>query len=110
MGYEIDRSEPSPQFLRARNLAGATLQERFKTRGGNLEPSEDYKWIKAELTWPSFDDLTFGYRNQVFFVLVDLVDEGRSTLPTSAIDRCREAARDCTPSYPGRCEVSGRWG
>ena len=94
MGYEIDRAEPSPQFLQARNLAGATLQDRFKTHGGNLEPSEDYKWIKAELTWPSFDDLTFGYRNQVFSVLLDLVEDGRSMLPSSAIERCQEAARD----------------
>lgn len=94
MSYEINRGEPSPQFLAARNLAGMTLQEQFKTWGGKLEPSEDYKWIKAELTSPSFDDLTFGYRNQVFSVLVDLVEEGRSLLPSAVIERCREAARD----------------
>ena len=39
MGYEIDSSEPSPQFLQARNVAGATLHEEFKSRGGKLEPN-----------------------------------------------------------------------
>lgn len=94
MGYEIDRSNPSPQFLEARNRAGLALQDQFKSLGGRYAESEDYKWIKAELTWPSFDDLTFAFRNQVFSVLVDLVKGGNSTLSPKAIERCREAARD----------------
>jgi hypothetical protein len=94
MGYEIDRSNPSPQFLQARNQAGLALQEQFKGLGGNLEPPADYKWIKADLTWPSFDDLTFGYRNQVFSVLVEPMKGGRSLLSSNTIERCREAARD----------------
>lgn len=94
MGYEIDRSNPSPQFLEARNRAGLALQEQFKTLGGKLELPKDYRWIKAELTWPSFDDLTFGYRNQVFSVLVEPLRNGESLLSPKAIERCKEAARD----------------
>jgi len=94
MSYEIDRSNPSPQFLEARNRAGLALQEQFKALGGNLAPPKDYKWIKAELTCPSFDDLTFGYRNQVFSVLVEPLKAGRSLLSPKVIERCREAARD----------------
>lgn len=94
MGYEIDRSNPSPQFLEARNRAGLALQEQFKALGGKLEPPKDFRWIKAELTWPSFDDLTFGYRNQVFSVLVEPLRDGRSLLSPNSIERCLDAARD----------------
>lgn len=77
--------------MRARNVAGQALQERFKREGGKVDPPIDYKWVKAELTWPSFDHLTFGYGNQIFSVLVDLTEAGRSGLTQKEINRCVEA-------------------
>ena len=91
MSNQIDTNEPSELFQRARNVTGQTLQEQFKREGGKVEPSLDYMWVKAELTWPSFDHLTFGYGNQIFSVLVDLTDAGRSGLTKQEIDRCVEA-------------------
>jgi hypothetical protein len=87
MGYEIDRTEPSPEFLHARQVAGVTLQEQFKKLSGKIEESKDFRWVKAELTWPSFDHLTFAYGNQVFSVLVDVVEAGRSSITRQAMER-----------------------
>jgi len=80
MSYEIDRTEPSPQFPQARHVAGVTLQEQFKKLGGKMEESKDFRWVKAELTWPSFDHLTFACGNRVFSVLVDAVEAGSSSI------------------------------
>lgn len=90
-GYEIDSDQPSEHFLRARNVAGRALQDQFEKESGKAEPPRDYKWIKAELTWPSFDHLTFGYGNQVFSVLVVIIDGGRSSLTQKERNRCVEA-------------------
>lgn len=86
-------AEPSREFLEARNIAGRTLQTQFHDLGGRVESPQDFRWIKAELTWPSFDHLTFGYCNQVFSVLVELVQGDNSSLSTRERDRCLEAAR-----------------
>jgi hypothetical protein len=94
MSYQIDPAEPSPQFLHARNVAGVTLQEQFKKLGGKLDGPHDFRWVKAELTWPSFDHLTFAYGNRVFSVLVDAVVDGRSGISRQAMDRFLEAARE----------------
>lgn len=91
MSHQIDSNEPSEQFLRARHVAGQALQQQFAREGGKVEPPIDYRWVKAELTWPSFDHLTFGYGNQIFSVLVDLTEAGRSGLTHKEINRCVEA-------------------
>ena len=90
--YPIDRNEPPQQFLRARSVAGIALQAQFKKEAGKVEPSRDYRWIKAELTWPSFDHLTFAYGNQIFSVLVELIDGQHSALTQRDRKRCSEAA------------------
>lgn len=94
MGYEIDRTEPSPQFLNARNVAGCVLQDQFKSLGGKVEAHKDFRWVKAELTWPSFDHLTFAHGNRVFSVLVDAMEGGRSSISRQAMDRFLEATRE----------------
>lgn len=93
MGHQIDRAEPSPQFLHARNVAGVTLQEQFKRLGGKLDSPHDFRWVKTELTWPSFDHLTFAYGNRVFSVLVDAMEGGRSAISRQAMDRFLEATK-----------------
>jgi len=93
MSYEIDRTEPSPQFLNARHVAGITLQEQFKKLGGKLDSPHDFRWVKTELTWPSFDHLTFAYGNRVFSVLVDAMEGGRSAISRQAMDRFLEATK-----------------
>lgn len=92
--YPIDQpGAPSPEFLRAYAVAGNALQAMFRSLGGRVPLSRDFRWIKAELMWPAFDHLTFGYRNKVFAVLVDVVVGGRSSLTAQERARCCEAAR-----------------
>ena len=94
MSYQIDPNEPSEQFLRARSAAGCALQEQFAEQAGQVSPQLDFKWIKAEMTWPSFDHLTFACGNQVFSVLVEPVEGSRSLLRQKEIDRCLEACSE----------------
>lgn len=75
--YLIDRPEPSKIFLQARQIAGFQLQKQFKiyNKGKKIYSSNDgFKWIKAEMTYPSFDHLTFAYKNSVFAVVIELID------------------------------------
>jgi len=92
--YQIDRPEPSDLFLNARQIAGSQLQAEFNKNKGRVSESRDYKWIKAELTYPSFDHLTFGYGNQVFSVLVDICDAKGSQLTHKERDRFIRATSD----------------
>ncbi len=94
MSIEIDRAQPSPQFLHARQVAAATIQEQFKKLAGKLEGASDFRWMKSELTWPSFDHLTFSYGNRVFSVLVDAVSAGQSSITRQAMDRFLAAATE----------------
>ena len=94
MSYQIDPQNPSEAFLKARNVAGARLQDQFKKSGGRVESQHDYRWIKTDLTWPSFDHLTFAYRNQIFSVLVDLVHDRQTSLTSQEVKRCIDASSD----------------
>ena len=90
--YQIDSSNPSPQFFEARNVAGAALEQQFNLLSKSGSPFRDVKWLKADLTWPSFDHLTFAYRDAVFSVLVDIVESNESSLEPKATRRCLDAA------------------
>ena len=94
VSYQIDPNEPSEEFLRARDVAGSRLQEMFRQLGGRVESQHDFRWIKADLTWPSFDHLTFAYKNQVFSVLVDLVEDRRSMITSKEVTRCIDACTE----------------
>ena len=74
--YLIDRPEPSEIFLKARSIAGRQLQSQFKIfNRGIINSSHDgFKWIKTELTYPSFDNLTFAFKSSVFSVVIELID------------------------------------
>ncbi|MCH2060553.1 MAG: hypothetical protein MK183_07980 [Verrucomicrobiales bacterium] len=93
--YLVDRSEPSGVFLKARNLAGTVLQEMMgKVAGGGVDAKDDFKWIKHELTHPSFDDLTFAYNNQVLSVVIELIDGENSLLSQQDRDRFSAATTE----------------
>ncbi len=69
----MDRPEPSDLFLEARQMAGVQLQAQFELNHNR------FTWIKAELTYPSFDHLTFGYKSSIFSLLVELIDDSGSS-------------------------------
>ena len=89
--HEIPRPQPSADFLHARNVAGVTLQHQFSKHTGKLPESRDFRWIKSDLTWPSFDHLTFAYGNQIFSVLVEVIDNEESLLSEQECQRCFDA-------------------
>jgi len=91
--YLMDRPEPSELFLEARQMAGGQLQEQFRQFNDSPLPTryKGFTWIKAELTYPSFDHLTFAFKNSIFSVLVELIDETGSSLTAIQKDRWTEA-------------------
>jgi hypothetical protein len=94
--YLIDRPEPSEIFLKARHMAGMQLQEQFTLFNKiNVKSSYDgFKWIKAELSYPSFDDLTFAYRNSVFSVVIELIDDSGSSFTPKQSERLHKACHE----------------
>lgn len=94
--YLIDRPEPNEIFLRARHIAGSQLQEQFNAYNQkNVNSSYDgFKWIKAELTYPSFDNLTFAYKNSVFSVVIELIDNKGSSFTKQQKDRLLKACEE----------------
>lgn len=76
--YTIDRPEESEVFLNARNIMGRFIQQKMYENGGF---DEGFAWLRKELTSPSFDDMNFSYKNQVFSLLVELKDNGVNILP-----------------------------
>ena len=76
------RQNPSEIVLRARSIAGQHLERLFsKFNAGKTEQFGQFHWVKPEQTSPSFEHFTFGYKNAVFAVLVDLLVDGESKLP-----------------------------
>lgn len=96
MSFQIDPPNPPPQFFKARQVAGATIQEKFKEFKGKYDEGLDFRWVKPELSWPSFDHLTFGYRNQVYSVLVATVRNGILSLTEKEVDRSLNACSENT--------------
>lgn len=85
----IDRPEPSELFLKARQFAGSQLQSQFSFFNNKTANSsyDGFKWIKAELSYPSFDNLTFAYKNAVFSVVIELIDDANSSFTQQQKDR-----------------------
>lgn len=100
--FEIDRPNPPKEFWQARQIAGCHLQECFK-KFSQENWHEGFFWVKAEPTYPSFDNLTFAYKNQIFSVLIDFVEitkkvlgktTMRSLLPENVITRFLKATEE----------------
>lgn len=87
--YLIDSPEPSEIFLRARHIAGSQLQDQFNANNPKSVNSscDGFIWIKAELTYPSFDNLTFAYKNSVFSVVIELIDYNGNSFSKQQKDR-----------------------
>lgn len=94
--YLMDRPEPSELFLEARQMAGGQLQELFSQFDNSPIPTRHngFTWIKAELTYPSFDHLTFAFKNSIFSVLIELIDEAGSSLADNQKDRWIKACTE----------------
>lgn len=94
--YLIDRPEPSEIFLKARSIAGRQLQSQFNILNKEIVNSsyDGFKWIKAELTYPSFDNLTFAFKNSIFSVVIELIDKSGSSFTQQQKKRLLEACEE----------------
>jgi hypothetical protein len=94
--YLIDRPEPSEIFLKARHIAGVQLQDQFSVFNKEKVKSsyDGFKWIKTELTYPSFDNLTFAYKNSIFSVVIELIDNTGTSFNQQQKDRLLKACEE----------------
>ncbi|MBR0257212.1 MAG: hypothetical protein IJQ58_05695 [Synergistaceae bacterium] len=114
MPYIIGRSDPERQFLNDRAMALAyTEKNALKSEGISSFTGEHkfFRWIKTELSYPSFDDFTFGYKNQIFSVMVlRATEKGILINPRPRIEALR---RECSSNnlipcvFPVHC-VTGK--
>lgn len=78
--YIIERPEESKLFLSARDTMGRYIQTKMNENGG-FTTNQGFAWLRKELTSPSFDDMNFKYKNQVFSLLVELKTNNKNILP-----------------------------
>jgi len=94
--YLIDRPEPTQIFLNARQITGIQLQEQFKIfNKGKVDSSYDgFKWVKTELTYPSFENLTFSFKSSVYSVIIELIDNTGSSFSLKQRERLLNACAE----------------
>lgn len=74
-------NSPSELLLTARDVTGKRLQKKI------LE-LEECRWLRSEYTYPSFDDMNFMYKSNIYSVIIDIQDEdGVSFLPEEYVKR-----------------------
>ena len=66
--YPIDRPNPTQFFVDVRKLVGCWLQE-------EMEKTDGAHWLKTILTYPCFEHLSIAYKNQVFCILIEIINE-----------------------------------
>lgn len=91
--YIIDRPEPPKVLEEARFFAMKTINELMETYPKfSADGRQQMRWIKTNWTYPSFEHFTFGYKNQVYPVFVELIENGRSLMEDNEIGRFLDAA------------------
>lgn len=68
--YLIDRPDPDEQFIKDWRMAGGHIDEMMSRHEERLPKGDVFRWIKAKPSWPSFDDMSFTFRDKVFCVQV----------------------------------------
>ena len=94
--YILDRPNPTKEFLAARQVALHRLRHQFNLKGGRVSNGhEDFRMIRVDLTYPTFDHFSFGYKNAVFAVFIDFIDEQQNSLtPRRYIENLINVAND----------------
>jgi len=89
--YLVDRPEPSKMLIKARQIAGAQIENLLKM---NHKPNDPltYRWIKTDWTYPSFEHFTFAYKNAMFPVFIEIIDNGKSMMTENEKNRFLEAS------------------
>ena len=74
-GYLVDRPEESKEYIMAWSITGKYLQKIFNqyNQVENIQKF-GFNWLRTKIISPTFDSMNFRYKNQVFSILVDLID------------------------------------
>lgn len=74
-GYLIERPEESREYINAFYVTGKYLQNFFNKYNQVKNMNKDgFKWLRTKIISPTFDSMNFRYKNQIFSILIDLVD------------------------------------
>lgn len=98
--YYIDRPDPTEFFLNVRQMAGYWLQQELN-KFSEKEWHTGAHWLKNDLTYPCFEHFSISYKNQIFCILIDIIDADTnvSFLPSKTkellIENCIE--NNCIP-------------
>ncbi len=101
IGYTVEGLPPSEIVLEVRKYVWGILDKLFKDFNKKVQDSffespefGSFRWIKSELTVPSFEYFTFAYKDAVFAALVDIVEDKKAELPLEKVrGLCQKAQR-----------------
>ena len=93
----LDEPEFTQQFIKDRRGAMLHIQKLFDKFNSSISNEhEGFLWIKTELSYPSFDDFTFAYRNKIFSVLVERAERtGNNKFSFGNVRRVRTLIAGC---------------
>lgn len=84
---KVPTHQPSDLLLYARDIAGSNIQKRMTLLN-------ECRWIRAEYTYPAFDNMNFIYKNKIFSVIIEIQDEeGNSYIPEEYVKRQLNASK-----------------
>jgi hypothetical protein len=90
--YIINNPEPSQTLMKARQIAGAQIENLLKSKHKQNDP-KTYRWIKTDWTYPAFEHFTFAYKNALFPVFVEIIENGNYLMTTNEKTMLLEAAK-----------------
>ena len=94
MNYQCFNDEPPPNFLMAYRMAGETIERMAENLlTGPKDKAPYFRWLVMRPQM-LFAHLVFAYRNQVFAVYVNVVDDGIPSFSTTHKKRLIEAAEE----------------
>ncbi len=85
---------------KARIIAGSAINDYFKKfhKGGS-----DFRWIQTTLQYPAFQHLCFGFKNQVYSIILALVDpDGRIAVDPRFVENQK---RECRKNRMVACMI-----
>ena len=79
--YYLDREKITKEYQHAWAIAGTRLQKMFnELHDVRLNPHRGFLWLRTDIITPSFDSMNFSYKNKVFSVLIDFIDENGDSM------------------------------
>ena len=89
--YPLENIKLTKEYIDAWKITGLHLQKLFNEYN-KIENSQGngFNWLRTKIITPSFDSMTFRYKNQVFSILIDLIEFDDDKV----ISKTTQAAKD----------------